>query len=788
MKFFTSKTIYILIPVIFFILNIFMLVPANASSYNSEIISLSDGWMYKHGDSPLNDQGLPIWILESPTDWQSVDTLSQLEDIPENIEITWFKINIPAGNWKNPCIYFEKIYGQSIQAYHASNKIFERERVLWPFTNSSNLEIIPLSRDNLGNNLYLRVVSGSVLKDVGPRSTVLIGDADKLINLYSCEKINRILLNLVVGSIFMFLGLIIIFLYFFLKKMHVKSLISIGILTFASGIIIALGFNELYLIFGDYEIYSLIVYDLVKIIFLNLLLFMFIQLLGWKYRMPVIKKMLWFQNVYAFVCYVLLILLLNNGYEFYSVYRLFSYDLMGILYIVQSSLLIITTIYYSYKKDSEARIILMGFLSCIFLMMVDFGMFFILDRTYKLSLWFLGVLLLIFSFLILLAKRISSDHLKVAKYSEELAELNKTLEIRVEDRTKQMELINKELSDTNNALHSTNEELIATMETLKEMQAQLIQSEKMAAIGQLAAGVAHEINTPLGVIQASISNTSDYLNQIYKGFSKISELLTNEEQILLFNLIQSSINNDKNFSTMKERELKKNLVIELNKLGVSDVENIADILSDMGMYEEIEKYLPIFNKTEHLFLLQTAFNLSGLHRNCSNIGYAILQASKMVIALKNYSRQDNMGEMIKVDIISGIELVLTLYYNKIKHKVEITKNYSDVEEIMCYPDELNQVWTNLLLNALQAMDFSGKLEIEVFQDNEYVFVNITDSGKGIPDDIKDKIFLPFFTTKHQGEGTGLGLDIVKKIINKHKGDISVRSVPGNTKFTVKLPT
>jgi signal transduction histidine kinase len=120
--------------------------------------------------------------------------------------------------------------------------------------------------------------------------------------------------------------------------------------------------------------------------------------------------------------------------------------------------------------------------------------------------------------------------------------------------------------------------------------------------------------------------------------------------------------------------------------------------------------------------------------------------------------------------------------------VEVVRNYqAQLPAVLCYPDELNQVWTNLIHNALQAMDNQGTLTIEAVQKDTSVLVKITDSGKGIPPEILPKIFEPFFTTKPAGEGSGLGLDIVKKIIEKHQGKIDVESVPGKTAFTVSLP-
>jgi signal transduction histidine kinase len=143
--------------------------------------------------------------------------------------------------------------------------------------------------------------------------------------------------------------------------------------------------------------------------------------------------------------------------------------------------------------------------------------------------------------------------------------------------------------------------------------------------------------------------------------------------------------------------------------------------------------------------------------------------------------------MMPASLTEGIETILTLYQNQLKQGVEVIRNYRDLPPILCYPDELNQVWTNLIHNALQAMANRGTLILEVTQVAAQAQISITDSGSGIPPEIKSKIFEPFFTTKPPGEGSGLGLDIVKKIITKHGGQITVESQPGRTTFSVLLP-
>jgi signal transduction histidine kinase len=161
--------------------------------------------------------------------------------------------------------------------------------------------------------------------------------------------------------------------------------------------------------------------------------------------------------------------------------------------------------------------------------------------------------------------------------------------------------------------------------------------------------------------------------------------------------------------------------------------------------------------------------------------------SKLIFALKSYSRQKFSLEKVPAFIPDGIETVLILYQNLLKKGIKVTKTYARVPSLLCYPDELIQVWTNLIHNAIGAMDYQGNLNIDVSENKQYVVVAITDSGCGIPDEIRDKIFDPFFTTKPIGEGSGLGLDIVRQIIEKHQGKIELTSQPGCTTFKIWLP-
>ncbi|MEG4801839.1 AAA family ATPase [Microcoleus sp. ARI1-B5] len=353
-----------------------------------------------------------------------------------------------------------------------------------------------------------------------------------------------------------------------------------------------------------------------------------------------------------------------------------------------------------------------------------------------------------------------------AAISIENAQLYANLEAKVEERT---------------------QELSQTLSYLEATQAELIQSEKMAALGQLVAGVAHEVNTPLGAIRSSAGNVSKFLNQTLEQLPALFQSLSPEEVQDFLALLQRALEQETSLSTKEERKLKRALRGQLQELGIADSDTAADRLVMMGVYHELDSFVSLLQKPDSLHIIEIAYKLSELKKGMATINTATDRASKVVFALKTYAHYEQSGKKTAASIAEGIETVLTLYQNQLKQGVQVVRKYAEIPPIMCYPDELNQVWTNLVHNALQAMDYRGTLIIELAQQSGQAKISVTDSGKGIPFEIKAKIFDPFFTTKPAGEGSGLGLDIVKKIVDKHQGKIEVESIPGQTTFNVFLP-
>ena len=329
--------------------------------------------------------------------------------------------------------------------------------------------------------------------------------------------------------------------------------------------------------------------------------------------------------------------------------------------------------------------------------------------------------------------------------------------------------------------------LNSKVEELTQTRHELIQSEKMAALGKLIAGIAHEINTPLGAIRSSVGNLSEFLKQTLMQLPIFFKQLSEKHQQDFFVLLQKSSKIDLTLSIKEKRNLKKALIGELEQYGIPNAEMIVLSLIGIGVYKDIRPFLSLLKNPNCQTILDHAYQLSSLRRSVQTITIASDRATKVVFALKSFARFDSSGKKVQANIIDGIETVLTLYHNQLKPGILVKKNIAELPLLWCYPDDLNQVWINLIHNALQAMDYKGTLSIDVLLHQTHISVSIADSGNGISLEIQERIFEPFFTTKVAGEGSGLGLDIVKRIIEKHNGKIEFESIKGKTTFTVFLP-
>lgn len=359
--------------------------------------------------------------------------------------------------------------------------------------------------------------------------------------------------------------------------------------------------------------------------------------------------------------------------------------------------------------------------------------------------------------------------------------------IHARDIGKQIEQ-EEELGYLNDELENQKENFQALIDNLTQTQEQLVQSEKMVALGQLIAGIAHEINTPLGAIKASVGNMDDALTKLIDQLKVVAMDADSTSKILFFEVLQSAHPGPSSLNSREKRQLRQQISEQFAPLGITDPVNLAETLIYLNLTDPSHPIYRLISSDKAVHSVELAKNFISILKNKNTIHVATEKASKVVFALKKFIHQDQTGEKSLTDIVDGIETVLTLYHNQIKYGIEVLREYQTIPHILCYADEINQVWTNIIHNALQAMGQSGTLRVAAYNENNEIVVKITDTGPGIPHEIKDKIFEPFFTTKKRGEGSGLGLDIVKKIVEKHDGQIYFESEPGKgTSFFVKLP-
>jgi signal transduction histidine kinase len=306
-------------------------------------------------------------------------------------------------------------------------------------------------------------------------------------------------------------------------------------------------------------------------------------------------------------------------------------------------------------------------------------------------------------------------------------EAKKYLDVKVQERTAQVMQQKKEIEEINLELNRQKDELQITLENLKQAQSQLVQSEKMVSLGQLVAGIAHEINNPVNFISAgvdSLSTNLEEIRQVLEIYHKITEGNVTEKL--------------KEIEELKTKVEYKEAIREINKL----IESI---------------------------------------KNGTN------RTTEIVRGLRTFSRLDE--DILKMaDIHEGLDSTLILLHNKYKNRIEILKNYGKLPLIECYPGQLNQVFMNILSNAVDAIDEKGTITISTSISSSSIQISIKDTGQGIPENIREKIFDPFFTTKGIGKGTGLGLSISQSIIEKHKGSIDIKSKVGKgSEFIIVLP-
>lgn len=318
-----------------------------------------------------------------------------------------------------------------------------------------------------------------------------------------------------------------------------------------------------------------------------------------------------------------------------------------------------------------------------------------------------------------------------------------------------------------------------------------MQQEKVSALGKLAAGIAHEMNNPA----AAIDRISEELDKRWKQNFELTEALLKyniaPEILKRIRETASNKNSAKNKITPLERmQMEDELNDWMSEKGINCRNEVAETFTDAGFspadLEMINSEVDV-EACQHIF--DWLENLLSSERLIKDLEDASERISMLVDAIKSHVQMDRAGELYRTDIHKDLEDTLILLGYKIRDKnISIKKNFcEDMPEVEVYVGELNQVWTNIIDNAIFAVPKNGEIEIETECDKKNVTVRITDNGTGIPKEIISRVFDPFFTTKKVGEGTGIGLDIVRNVIARHKGDVKVNSKPGKTEFIISVP-
>ncbi|MEO6647473.1 MAG: ATP-binding protein [Chitinophagaceae bacterium] len=320
------------------------------------------------------------------------------------------------------------------------------------------------------------------------------------------------------------------------------------------------------------------------------------------------------------------------------------------------------------------------------------------------------------------------------------------------------------------------------------------QNEKMIALGKLSASLAHELNNPAAAISRDADALIKHVQCYPKLFKQLVGISMKEENADMVNNKIFAVANrpGKQVLGMMERSAKEEELADW--LADHQITNydFAESLVEAGFIiddlDELAQYIPAdyFNQ-----VMTWISNNILTEKMIMDIQEASRRISSLVGSVKNYTHMDRGSDKQFVDIHAGIRSTLIMLNHKLKKSnIEIVEDFDiDIPPVNALPGELNQVWTNIIDNAIDAMEINGKgiLRIKTEQDCEFIKVTITDNGPGIPEVFKTQIFDPFFTTKEMGKGTGLGLDVVTRIVQQHKGSVRVNSIPANTEFIICFP-
>ncbi|HOY19595.1 MAG TPA: ATP-binding protein [Haliscomenobacter sp.] len=328
---------------------------------------------------------------------------------------------------------------------------------------------------------------------------------------------------------------------------------------------------------------------------------------------------------------------------------------------------------------------------------------------------------------------------------------------------------------------------------IKTFTEQRLQDEKLMSLGKLSAGLAHELNNPASALVRSADELYHKIHQSPERFkSVITMRVTSEETDALNAILFSKAQQGpiKELGLMERESCKDDILDWLEDHDIDNADDIAETFLDFGLrLEDMEAMKEALNGKELDAMMWWIESTLSLERLVKEIRESADRIGRLVNSVKTYTHMDQSQDMQSTDLHEGIRSTMIMLKHQFKEKsIQVVKEFAEDMPMVCvHPGEMNQVWTNLIDNAVDAAPEGGMLKVRTYVKNEKAVVDIIDNGPGIPEVIRNKIFDPFFTTKEIGKGTGMGLEIARRIVLKHHGEISVKSKPGETIFTVCIP-
>lgn len=352
------------------------------------------------------------------------------------------------------------------------------------------------------------------------------------------------------------------------------------------------------------------------------------------------------------------------------------------------------------------------------------------------------------------------------------------------------------ISSLQRQLKAKNEQLKHIIIKLKTSQRKEFEVQQHLALSKITDGISQQVNNPLAEINQTLDAVQQFGHATLKDIPGFLAEISPERQKYFVALLKQAQDNQINLllSKTEKQELKQQLLVKLDRFELQETAKIADILIELGFNEEIDEFLPLLTSENYWEILDNACLIVKLHQSINNINDSTEKVSKVIAAFEDYSQSSFSSDDKRLaNIKTTIEKALGLVTPNMPTGIQIIKHYGNVSTIKCCPQALEKVWCHLLQNAIEAIGIHGIITINLYQQQNYLLVDIIDTGESISQELLDRLCDPFFTTKSALGKIGLGLAIAKQIIEQHDGSISVNllsgkmTIPGNTKFTISLP-